>query len=80
MIADLSGLETSGLRLLPTRVDGRSNLEPEADVLNNIVMLYIRIRRRTDMFHLRALSSNMSCQLSIPLSSIVMHHQDAPAR
>lgn len=66
--------------MIPTSVDGRSNLEPEAEVFNNVVMLYIWIRRRIDMIHLRALSLKMSCQLSIPLSSVVMHLQDAPAR
>lgn len=32
----------------------------------NTVMLYIWIRRRIDMFHLQALSLNISCQLSNP--------------
>lgn len=55
-----------GLRLILTRVNGRSNLELKAELSNNIVMLYIWIRRRIDMFHLRALSLNISCQLSNP--------------
>lgn len=55
-----------GLRLILTRVNGRSNLELKAELSNNFVMLYIWIRRRIDMFHLRALSLNISCQLSNP--------------
>lgn len=54
------------MRLLPTQVDGRLTLELEAELSNNIVMLYIWIRRRIDMFHLWALSLNISCQPSSP--------------